>query len=50
MLGGDLWPKNPPMTQNDYSRQKIHKCLFSGGYEGGKQGNLKILQVFNAKS
>ena len=29
-----------------FSRQKIHKSLVSGGYEGGKHGNSKILQVF----
>jgi len=30
-----------------FSRQNIHKSLVSGGYEGGKHGDLKILQVFN---
>jgi len=29
-----------------FSGQKIHESLFSGGYEGGKHGNSKILQVF----
>jgi len=27
--------------------KKKHKSLVSGGYEGGKHGNLKILQVFS---
>jgi len=28
-----------------FSRQKIHKSLISGGYEGGKHGHSKTLQV-----
>jgi len=43
-----LWPKSPSIFAllEDFSRKKIHKYLVSGGYEGGKHGNLKILQVF----
>jgi len=37
------WPKNPPMTQMMIYKN-IHKSLISGGYEGGKHGNSKILQ------
>jgi len=29
----------------DFSRQKIYKSHISGGYEGEKHGNWKILQV-----
>jgi len=31
---------------SDDETKKIHKSLVSEGYEGGKHGNSKILQVF----
>jgi len=35
-----------PLIGGFFSDKKIHKSFFSGGYEGRKHGDLKILLVF----
>jgi len=34
-------------SEDFFPDKKMHKSLISGGYEGGKHGNAKRLQVFH---